>query len=96
MPPPHAPTWIAAVTAALLGWLFALMLILAGLHALGWVVLCGLAVAGAAAVLSGRFENVDPLAAVGFTYACLVLEWPMLTIAYVLIYSWITGEPWAE
>jgi hypothetical protein len=96
MPKPHAPTWIAAVTAALLGWLFALALIFMGVQPLAWVVLGGLAMAGAAAVLSGRFENVDPLVAVGFTYACLVLEWPILTIASFVVSSWISGEPWAE
>jgi hypothetical protein len=53
-------------------------------------------VAGASAALSGRGRTFDTIAAVGFTFACILLEWPLLTAAYVFVRYWTTGQAIGE
>jgi hypothetical protein len=80
---------VIAAVAALLGWLFALLLALLlsavsvrvrGVWALGGGVVFALALAA----LYGRSRRVT-----GLTFVCITLEWPVLFLVTVLIAYWL-------
>ncbi len=88
MPPRRTSAWTFAVLAAFAGFLVALLLGMVGVRPAGWAVLAGVVTAAvAAAALAGR-GGVPPATVLGFTLACLLIEWPILG----LVYAWVRYE----
>jgi hypothetical protein len=88
---PRAPTWIAAASAAFIGWLFVVLLAVLDVP-FGWALLGGTVMAGAFAGLFARKRAVNAIAALGFTPACILLGWPILALVSVYVRYWITGD----
>jgi uncharacterized membrane protein YjjB (DUF3815 family) len=73
-------SWVAAAVAAFLGWLFATLLLVAGMRPLGWVLLAAAVVTLAVTTLYARASRFRPFEVFGFTFAYIVLEWPLLAL----------------
>jgi hypothetical protein len=80
--------------AAFAGFLLAVLLLVVGLRPLGWVLLAVAVATVALATLYGRARSVKPAEALGFTFACIVLEWPVLGFATLLVLSWAHVAKW--
>jgi hypothetical protein len=87
-------SWARAAAAALLGWLFVVLLLILGVRPLGWV-LCGAAVSALAlALLYARARRLNPFQVFAFAFACIMLEWPVLALLILLILSWTHVARW--
>jgi hypothetical protein len=84
-----ARSWGIAATAAFLGWLLALLLATVGVRPGGLVL--GIAGVGLLTVstLYARVRGLRPFEVFGYTFACIVLEWPILFVATTVIGVWI-------
>jgi hypothetical protein len=92
MPPRRTPVWIVAITAAFVGSLLVILLGVLGVRPIGWAVLTGALSAEALGVLYGRRRAFRPAEVAGFTFACMLLEWPLVAIALVFVRYWVTGK----
>jgi hypothetical protein len=72
--------WVVAAVAALLGWLFALLLAAAGVVHGVWALGAGLVFALALATVYGRSKRVT-----GLAFVCVTLEWPVLFLVTLLL-----------
>jgi hypothetical protein len=75
----HKREWVIAAVAALLGWLFVLLIAAAGLHG-GWALGGGLVLALALATLYGRSKRIT-----GLAFVCVTLEWPVQFLVTLLM-----------
>lgn len=75
----HKRDWLIAAVAALLGWLFALLVAAAGRHG-AWALAGGVVFALALATLYGRSRRVT-----GLAFVCVTLEWPVLFLVTLLM-----------
>jgi len=87
-------SWRAAAVAATLGWSLATLLLVVGVRPLGWVVLGTAALTLTAAMVYARASALRPSEVVGFSFACIVLAWPVLAFATLLILSWAGVAKW--
>ncbi|MHB8492677.1 MAG: hypothetical protein ACYDA6_10770 [Solirubrobacteraceae bacterium] len=86
--------WVVAGVAALLGWLLAVLLVVAGVRPLGWVLLSTATVTVGLATLLGRARGFKPFEVLGFTFACILLEWPPLVLVSLAILGWNHVARW--
>jgi hypothetical protein len=86
------PSWLAASAAATCGFLTTVALAFLDIRPIEWTALGGAIVAACTSALLGRIKAVETTAALAFTFACILLEWPILALAYALIRYWITGQ----
>jgi uncharacterized membrane protein len=84
--------WRVAVTAAVLGWLLACLLLALGTWPLGIVVALALTVA--AASLHARRTARPSAQARAFTLAAIMLSWPPLGAVTLLVASWAGWVTW--
>jgi len=82
-------SWLVAAAAALLGWLFALLI--AAIVPGGWALVGGGVFALAPAALYARARRLKPLRVVGLAFVCITLEWPLLFLASLFIAIWVGG-----
>jgi hypothetical protein len=75
----HKRDWVIAAVAALLGWLFVLLIAAAGLHG-GWALGGGVVFALALAALYGRSKRIT-----GLAFVCVTVEWPVLFVVTLLM-----------
>lgn len=80
-------SWGVAAAAACLGWLLAVLLLVVGIRPLGWVLLGAADCTVALAALHARARRSMALEAVGFTCACILLQWPVLGFATLYVPS---------
>jgi hypothetical protein len=76
----HSRSWPPAAAAAFLGWLLVVVLLVVGVRPLGLVLLVSALVTIAATGLWARWRAVQPSVLAGFTFACIMLEWPILAL----------------
>jgi hypothetical protein len=86
--------WSVATAAAVLGWLFAVLLLVVGVRPAGWVFLGAAMTALALVALYARVRRMRTFEVFGFTCACITLEWPLLALATVVILSWAGALTW--
>ena len=84
--------WRVAVTAAVLGWLLACLLLALGTWPLG--ILVALVLTVAAASLNARRTTRPPAQARAFTLAAIMLSWPPLGAVTLLAASWAGWVTW--
>jgi hypothetical protein len=87
-------SWLVAVVAAFVGWLLATLLLVIGARPLGWVVLGAAVVTLAAALLYARARALRPSEVAAFSFACILLSWPVLGFVTLLIVSWAGVAHW--
>jgi hypothetical protein len=87
-------SWAVAGVAAFVGWLLAVLLLLVGLRPLGWVLLAAAVTSLALVTLYARARAFRPWEVFGFSFACIVLEWPVLGLVTLLILSWAHVTKW--
>lgn len=87
-------SWLVAAVAALLGWLLATLLLVVGARPLGWVVLGAAVVTLTGAMLYARVRRCALTEAAAFSFACMVLSWPVLGFVTLLILSWAGVAKW--
>ena len=87
-------SWVVAAVAAFLGWLLVVLLLVVGALALGWVLLTTAAATLALVTLYARARALRPFEVSGFTFACIALEWPILGLVTLLIFSWAHVANW--
>jgi hypothetical protein len=85
---------LAAAVAAFVGWLLATLLLVVGLRPLGWVLLAAAAVTLVAVMLYARVRALRPSEVAAFSFACMMLEWPILGFVTLLILSWAGVAKW--
>ncbi len=87
-------SWLVAAVAAVLGWLLATLLLIVGARPLGWVVLGAAVFTVAAAALYARARALRPSEVAAFSFAAMVLSWPVLGFVTLLILSWAGVAKW--
>lgn len=87
-------SWVVAATAALLGWLVAVLLTAVVGVRPGWMVLLGAAMTTLALVpLYARIRGFGRFEVIAYTSACIVLEWPVLFLVTLAVAYWVGGPP---
>jgi hypothetical protein len=87
-------SWLVAAVAAILGWLLATVLLIVGARPLGWVVLGSGVVTLAAATLYARVRGLRLFEVAAFSFACMVLAWPVVGFLSLFILSWAGVAKW--
>lgn len=90
---PHLRAWLFSAAAAFVGFLaLALVLILVGTP-VAWEVAVGFVVGTpAAAALSSHWTKLRWFELFGYTFALVLLSWPVLAFAAYFVRYWITGK----
>jgi hypothetical protein len=84
-------SWLAGGAAALLGWLF--VLLIAATLPGGWALVGGGVFAMVLATLYARARRLKPLRVAGLAFVCVTLEWPVLFLISLAIAYLVTGPP---
>jgi hypothetical protein len=79
--------WLASIVAALAGWLFVVLLLGIGLRPLGAALALGFVCALAVATAYALTRRRSVAAVLAFTFACALLEWPLLALLSLLLLS---------
>lgn len=87
-------SWRVAAVATILGWLLATALLIVGARPLGWVVLGSGLVTLAGAILYARARGLRLSEVAAFSFACMVLAWPILGFLSLFILSWVGVAKW--
>jgi uncharacterized membrane protein YjjB (DUF3815 family) len=85
-------TWIPAVIAAFLGAICAVLLGLLGVRPIEWAILAGALIAEALGFLYARAKALWPIEVVSYTFACVLIGWPLFGFLFVLVRYWLTGQ----
>jgi hypothetical protein len=87
-------SWLVAGIAAFLAWLLAVLLLVMGVRPLGWVLLGVAAFTLAVVMLYARARALRPSEVVAFSFACIVLEWPLLWFPTLVVLTWVGVAKW--
>lgn len=83
-----------AAAAAFLGWLLATLLLVVGIRPAGWVLLGSAAVTLIAATGYARVTTLGAAEVAAFSFACILLSWPVLGLVTLLVFSWAGIGHW--
>jgi hypothetical protein len=87
-------SWVVAASAAFLGWLFAVLLLTLGLRPLGLVLCVAGVCALTVATVYGLVRKLRAVELLGYAFACIMLEWPILVFPTLLILTWAHVAKW--
>jgi hypothetical protein len=94
MRPGALRAWLVATAAAVLGWLFGVLLLVVGVRPAGWVFLGAAMAALAVVALYARVRRMRTFEVFGFTCACITLEWPLLYLLTLVMLGWTGVLKW--
>jgi uncharacterized membrane protein YjjB (DUF3815 family) len=84
--------WIPALVAAFLGAICTVLLGLLDVRPIEWAILAGALIAEALGFLYARARALRPIEVASYTFACVLIGWPLFGFLFVLVRYWITGQ----
>jgi hypothetical protein len=84
--------WIPALAAAFLGAICAVLFGLLGVRPIEWAILAGALIAEALGFLYARAKGLKSVEVASYTFACILIGWPVFGFLFVLVRYWITGQ----
>jgi hypothetical protein len=91
----HLRAWLVSLGAAFVGWLVVVLIVLTDLGA-GRLLIATVIATPTLPALYARTTTLRAVEVWGFTFASMLLGWPILWFATVIVRYWITGEPIGE
>jgi hypothetical protein len=82
--------WLVGAPAALIGWLFVVLLAVVGVRPVWLVLLAAVVATLALTTLYERRWGFRPFEVFSYTFACIVLEWPVLFLVTLVIAYWVS------
>jgi hypothetical protein len=92
----HLRAWLVSLGAAFVGWLAVVLIVLTDLRFGLWPLFATVVATPTLPALYARTTSLRAVEVWGFTFASMLLGWPILWFATVIVRYWITGEPIGE